>query len=191
MRRHTAHRSGTHRTGLLGRRPGFLLVQLSGVRASGDEGRQPPHHRAAGLERCAQAGLATAGRGARAPLPGDPLTPDDILDFHLLLERDDWLADLEQTAARVDRPVELSDEISVDSSPMSSGGAVLVEVMVCLAMISLTARRLHRELEPTRRSFELLHHDVVEAVRVVSRDTGRAQASSRLLGRTGNPPASR
>jgi hypothetical protein len=28
---------------------------------------------------------------------GAPLTPDDILDFHLLLERDGWLADLEQT----------------------------------------------------------------------------------------------
>ena len=28
---------------------------------------------------------------------GAPLSPDDILDFHLLLERDDWLAELEQT----------------------------------------------------------------------------------------------
>jgi hypothetical protein len=50
---------------------------------------------------------------------------------------------------------------------------------------------LHRELEPTRRSFELLHHDVVDAVRLVSRDTGRAQASSRLLGRNGYPSAPR
>jgi hypothetical protein len=28
---------------------------------------------------------------------GDPLTPDDLLDFHLLLEREDWLAELQQT----------------------------------------------------------------------------------------------
>ena len=28
---------------------------------------------------------------------GEALTPDDLLDFHLLLERDDWLTDLEQT----------------------------------------------------------------------------------------------
>ena len=68
---------------------------------------------------------------------------------------------------------------------------MLVEVMVCLAMISLTARRLHRELEPTRRSFELLHRDVVDAVRLVSQDAGRAQAGRRLLGRTGNAPAPR
>jgi hypothetical protein len=74
---------------------------------------------------------------------------------------------------------------------MSSGGAVLVEVMVCLAMISLAARRLHRELESTMRSFELLHRDVVDAVRLAARDTGRAQAGRRLLGRTGDGPASR
>jgi hypothetical protein len=74
---------------------------------------------------------------------------------------------------------------------MSSGSAVLVEVMVCITMISLTARRLHRELEPTRRSFELLHREVGEAVRLVSRDAGRAEAGRRLLGRTGKPPASR
>jgi hypothetical protein len=74
---------------------------------------------------------------------------------------------------------------------MSSGGAVLAEVMVCLTMIALAARRLHRELEPTVRSFELLHQDVVDAVRLVAQDTGRAQAGRRLLGRTGNPPASR
>jgi hypothetical protein len=74
---------------------------------------------------------------------------------------------------------------------MSSGGAVLVVVMVCLTMISLTARRLHRELELTMRSFERLHRDVADAVRLVSRDTGRAQAGRRLLARTGNPPAPR
>jgi hypothetical protein len=68
---------------------------------------------------------------------------------------------------------------------------VLVVVMVCLTMISLTARRLHRELEPTMRSFELLHRDVADAVRLVSRDTGRAHAGRRLLARTGNPPAPR
>lgn len=28
---------------------------------------------------------------------GAALTPDDLLDFHLLLERDDWQAELEQT----------------------------------------------------------------------------------------------
>jgi thiosulfate reductase cytochrome b subunit len=74
---------------------------------------------------------------------------------------------------------------------MSSGGAVLVVIMVCLTMISLTARRLHRELEPTVRSFERLHRDVTDAVRLVSRDTGRAQAGRRLLARNGNPPAPR
>jgi hypothetical protein len=68
---------------------------------------------------------------------------------------------------------------------MSSGGAVLVEVMVCLTVIALAARSLHRELEPARRSFELLQHDMTDAVRLVSRDAGRAEASQRRLRRPG------
>lgn len=74
---------------------------------------------------------------------------------------------------------------------MSSGGAVLAEVMVCLTVIALAVRSLQREIEPARRSFELLHHDVAGATDLVSRDTGRAQAGRRLLTRSGNARASR
>ncbi len=34
---------------------------------------------------------------------GAPLTPDDILDFHLLLERGDWMRELERTRPGIDR----------------------------------------------------------------------------------------
>ena len=44
---------------------------------------------------------AGRARPAAAPVPaGPPLTRDDVLDFHLLLQRDDWfdqLAELERT----------------------------------------------------------------------------------------------
>jgi hypothetical protein len=63
----------------------------------------------------------------------------------------------------------------------SIGGAVLGEILVCLAVIAFAARRLLAELEPTRRSCERLHTEVVTAVAHVSRDTGRAAAGRRLL----------
>ena len=63
----------------------------------------------------------------------------------------------------------------------SVGGAVLVEIVVCVTVIALAARRLLAELEPTRRSCERLHAEVVTAVALVSRDTGRATAGRRLL----------
>jgi hypothetical protein len=72
----------------------------------------------------------------------------------------------------------------------SVGAAVLIWVAVCAGAVILAARRLRRQLEPTRRSFELLHREVVLAGTLVSRDTGRATASRRFLLRHGNAPAS-
>ena len=63
----------------------------------------------------------------------------------------------------------------------SIGGAVLVEVVVCIAAISLALQRVHRELEPTVRSFDRLHGDVTSAVDLISRDAGRVAAGRRLL----------
>jgi hypothetical protein len=74
---------------------------------------------------------------------------------------------------------------------MSSGGAVLAEVLVCLTVIALAARSLSRELEPARTSFELLRRDLAEAVHLVRRDAGRAEASQRVLRRPGNARPSR
>ena len=68
---------------------------------------------------------------------------------------------------------------------------MLAEVMVCLTVIALAARSLHRELEPARRSFELLQRELAEALHLVSRDAGRAAASQRVLRRPGNARPSR
>jgi hypothetical protein len=73
----------------------------------------------------------------------------------------------------------------------SVGGAVLIWVAVCAGAVILAARRLRTQLEPTRRSFELLHRDVVLAGKLASRDTGRAAASRRFLLRHGSAPAPR
>jgi hypothetical protein len=73
----------------------------------------------------------------------------------------------------------------------SSGSAVLAEVVLCITAIGMTVRSLLREIEPTRRSLELLHRDVADAVGLASRDAGRARAGRRLLTRTGNARASR
>jgi hypothetical protein len=73
----------------------------------------------------------------------------------------------------------------------SIGGAVLLEVVVCAGAIVLAARRVRGELEPTRRSCESLHVEVTRAVRLVARDTGRAEASRRLLLRRGKAPTPR
>jgi hypothetical protein len=67
----------------------------------------------------------------------------------------------------------------------SIGGAVLIEVMVCITAIAFALRRLHRELEPTVRSFDRLRRDVAGAVDHAARDAGRVAASRRLL--RGNP----
>ena len=73
---------------------------------------------------------------------------------------------------------------------MSFGGAVLAEVMVCLTVIALAARSLRSEIEPARRSFELLQRDLADAVHLVGRDAARAEASQRVLRRPGTtrPP---
>jgi hypothetical protein len=73
----------------------------------------------------------------------------------------------------------------------SVGGAVLLEILVCLAVIAIAARRLLAELEPTRRSCDRLHREVATAVQLVSRDTGRATAGRQLLLRRGNTAAPR
>jgi hypothetical protein len=73
----------------------------------------------------------------------------------------------------------------------SIGAAVLLEVLVCGAVIAYAARRLRAELEPTRRSMELLDLSVIRAVELVSRDTGRASAGRQLLLRRGNAAAPR
>ena len=63
----------------------------------------------------------------------------------------------------------------------SIGAAVLLEILVCGAVIARATRRLLAEIEPTRRSCDRLHHEVAAAVALVSRDTGRATAGRRLL----------
>ena len=63
----------------------------------------------------------------------------------------------------------------------SIGGAVLIEVVVCITVIAFAVRRMHREIEPTVRSFELLQREVVAGVGLVSRDAGRVEAGRRLL----------
>ena len=73
----------------------------------------------------------------------------------------------------------------------SIGGAVLLEIVVCAVFVALAARRLLTELAPTRRSLDLLHHEVGTAVAAVSRDAGRAGASKQVLLRRGNHPAPR
>ncbi len=73
----------------------------------------------------------------------------------------------------------------------SVGGAVLVWIALCAAAVALAARRFGRELGPALRSFDLLHREVTVAVERAARDTGRAQASRRVLLRHGSGPASR
>ena len=63
----------------------------------------------------------------------------------------------------------------------SIGGAVLIEVVVCITAIAFALRSLHREIEPTVRSFDGLRRDVAAAVVLVSRDAGRVEAGRRLL----------
>jgi hypothetical protein len=63
----------------------------------------------------------------------------------------------------------------------SIGGAVLVEVVVCITAIAFALRRLHRELEPTVRSLDLFRRDVAGALDLAARDAGRVEASRRLL----------
>jgi hypothetical protein len=73
----------------------------------------------------------------------------------------------------------------------SVGGALLAAIAVCAGAVILAVRRLRTELEPTRRSFELLHRDLALAVQLSSRETGRAEASRRLLSRHGSAPGPR
>jgi hypothetical protein len=73
----------------------------------------------------------------------------------------------------------------------SVGAAVLVEILVCVAVIAFAARRLLAELDPTRRSCERLHAEVDTAVALVSRDSGRAAAGRRLLLRRENAASPR
>jgi hypothetical protein len=73
----------------------------------------------------------------------------------------------------------------------SIGGAVLLEIVACVAAIAIATRRLLTELEPTRRSCDRLQHEVATAVQLVSRDAGRAAAGRALLVRRGHAPASR
>jgi hypothetical protein len=73
----------------------------------------------------------------------------------------------------------------------SVGTAVLLEILVCAALIARATRRLLAEIEPTRRSCDRLHHEVATAVALVSRDTGRATAGRHLLLRRGNAAAPR
>ena len=73
----------------------------------------------------------------------------------------------------------------------SIGGAVLIGIVLCAGAIVLAARRLRGELEPARRSFDLLHRELGPAVQLASRDTGRAEAGRRLLLRHGSTPTSR
>ena len=73
----------------------------------------------------------------------------------------------------------------------SVGGVVLLEIVVCVAVIAIALRRLLAELEPTRRSCDRLHHEVTTAVQLVSRDTGRATAGRQLLARRGGASAPR
>jgi hypothetical protein len=65
----------------------------------------------------------------------------------------------------------------------SIGGAVLIEVVICITAIAFALRSLHREIEPTVRSFDGLRRDVAAAVVLVGRDTGRVEAGRRLLRR--------
>jgi hypothetical protein len=73
----------------------------------------------------------------------------------------------------------------------SMAAAVLLWVAVCAGAVILALQRFRRELEPARRSFDLLNRDIVVAVRHTSRDTGRAEASRRLLLRHGSVRAPR
>jgi hypothetical protein len=70
-------------------------------------------------------------------------------------------------------------------------GAVLIWIACCAGVIVQALRGLRKEIEPTRRSFDLLHREVTLAVELTTRNTGRAAASRRLLVRHGNAPASR
>jgi hypothetical protein len=74
---------------------------------------------------------------------------------------------------------------------LSIGAAVLVEIAMCALAVFWAQRRAVSELEPARRSFELLHTSVEQAVVAVSRDTGRAEAGRRLLLRRGKIQAPR
>jgi hypothetical protein len=73
----------------------------------------------------------------------------------------------------------------------SVGAAVLLEIVVCVAVLAIALRRLAAELEPTRRSCDRLHDEVAAAVHLVSRDGGRARAGRQLLLRRGNAAAPR
>lgn len=68
---------------------------------------------------------------------------------------------------------------------------MLLEVVLCATAITLAARRVRADLEPVRRSCDLLHRDVTQAVERVSRDSGRAAAGRQLLLRRGRAPTSR
>ena len=73
----------------------------------------------------------------------------------------------------------------------SIGGAVLIGIVLCAGAIVLAARRLRAELEPARRSFDLLHRELGLALQLASRDTGRAEAGRRVLLRHGNTSSPR
>ncbi len=73
----------------------------------------------------------------------------------------------------------------------SVGSGVLVWIVLCAAAVILAARRFRRELVPALRSFDLLHREVTLAIERADRDTGRAQASRRVLLRHGSGPGSR
>jgi len=73
----------------------------------------------------------------------------------------------------------------------SVGGAVLLVIVTCVAAITTAIRRFVAQVEPARRSCDLLHTEVTGAVRLVSRDTGRATAGRRLLLRRGSAPPPR
>jgi hypothetical protein len=73
----------------------------------------------------------------------------------------------------------------------SSGGAVIAELVVCIAAVGFALRALRREIEPTQRAFDVVQREVTEAVDLISRDTGRTRAGRRLLSRPGSVPESR
>ncbi len=87
------------------RAPDGLVADGSGSRAGGPPGPgRAPSPAAVHLARCRPPGGARGAGPARGPprppggpAGGPPLTPDDLLDLHLSLERDDWFEELLRT----------------------------------------------------------------------------------------------
>ena len=72
----------------------------------------------------------------------------------------------------------------------SVGAGVLIEVVLCAALIFRARRRVVAEFSPLLRSCELLSGSLERAIDTAARDTGRAEAGRRLLTRRGEiqPP---